>query len=132
MHSGSFKPGTGIVKPNPSMHTHLQRLWGGNPGATCGVMGMIAPQPGGCTIRAQLHRHFGGRNVAGENLWIFGKTMLCGTLGASLLAGVAIPACAERNDKCRRDIQKAEHNLEQAVRQTRRAQSPGCAAPPPA
>jgi len=46
---------------------------------------------------------------------IFGKTMLCGMLGASLLAGVPIPACAERNDKCRRDIQKAEYNLEKAV-----------------
>jgi ribulose kinase len=47
---------------------------------------------------------------------MFGKTMLCAMLGASLLAGVATPARADRDDKCRRDIRKAEQNLEKAVR----------------
>jgi ribulose kinase len=47
---------------------------------------------------------------------MFGKTMLCAMLGASLLAGVATPARADRDDKCRNDIRKAEQNLEKAVR----------------
>jgi hypothetical protein len=37
-------------------------------------------------------------------------------LGVSLLAGVATPARADRDDKCRRDVRKAEENLEKAVR----------------
>lgn len=47
---------------------------------------------------------------------MFGKTMLYAMLGASLLAGVATPARADRDDKCQRDIRKAEQNLEKAVR----------------
>jgi hypothetical protein len=47
---------------------------------------------------------------------MFGKTVLCAMLGASLLAGAATPARADRADKCRRDIRKAEENLEKAVR----------------
>lgn len=47
---------------------------------------------------------------------MFGKTMLCAILGASLLAGTATPARADRDDKCRHDMQKAEENLEKAVR----------------
>ncbi|HYL12578.1 MAG TPA: hypothetical protein VEV41_06065 [Terriglobales bacterium] len=48
---------------------------------------------------------------------MFGKTTLCAMLGASLLAGAAIPAAhADRDDKCRRDIRKAEENLEKAIR----------------
>ena len=47
---------------------------------------------------------------------MFGKTMLCAMLGASLLAGAATPARADRDDKCRNDIRKAEQNLEKAVR----------------
>jgi ribulose kinase len=47
---------------------------------------------------------------------MFGKTMLCAMLGASLLAGVATPARADRDDKCRNDIRRAEQNLEKAVR----------------
>ncbi len=52
-------------------------------------------------------------------MWLrkmFGKTVLCAMLGASLLAGAATPARADRADKCRRDIHKAEENLEKAVR----------------
>jgi ribulose kinase len=52
-------------------------------------------------------------------MWLrkmFGKTVLCVMLGASVLAGVATPARADRTDKCRRDIRKAEENLEKAVR----------------
>lgn len=47
---------------------------------------------------------------------MFGKTMLSAMLGASLLAGVATPARADRDDKCRHDIRKAEQNLEKAIR----------------
>jgi hypothetical protein len=47
---------------------------------------------------------------------LLGKTMLCAMLGASLLAGVATPARADRDDKCRNDIRKAEENLDKAVR----------------
>jgi ribulose kinase len=44
------------------------------------------------------------------------KTMLCAMLGASMMAGVAAPAYADRDDRCRRDIRKAEENLDKAVR----------------
>jgi len=47
---------------------------------------------------------------------MFGKTMLRAMLGASLLAGLATPAHAHSDDKCRNDIRKAEENLEKAVR----------------
>src|SRR5580700_6283733 len=46
---------------------------------------------------------------------MFGKTILCAMLAISLLAGVATPARADRDDKCQRDIHKAEENLEKAV-----------------
>lgn len=42
--------------------------------------------------------------------------MLCAMLGASFLAGTAAPARADRDDKCRNDIRKAEENLDKAVR----------------
>ena len=45
---------------------------------------------------------------------MFVKTMLSAMLGVSLLAGVATPARGD--DKCSRDIHKAEENLEKAVR----------------
>ena len=44
------------------------------------------------------------------------KTILCAMLGIALLAGLATPARADRDDKCSRDIHKAEENLEKAVR----------------
>jgi hypothetical protein len=44
------------------------------------------------------------------------RTTLSAMLGASLLAGVATPAHADRDDQCRRDIQKAEQNLDKAIR----------------
>jgi hypothetical protein len=44
------------------------------------------------------------------------KTMLCGMLGASLMAGLATPAHADRDDRCERKIRKAEQNLEKAER----------------
>ena len=47
---------------------------------------------------------------------LFVRTLFCAILGVSLLAGVATPARADRDDKCRRDIHKAEENLEKAVR----------------
>jgi len=47
---------------------------------------------------------------------MFGKTVLGALLCVSLLTGGAIPASADRDDRCRRDIRKAEQNLDKAVR----------------
>jgi len=47
---------------------------------------------------------------------VFGKTMLGAILAVSLLAAVPMPAHADGDDRCRRDIQKAEQNLDKAVR----------------
>jgi TolA-binding protein len=47
---------------------------------------------------------------------MIGKTVFCTMVGASLLAGVATPARADRDDACRRQVRKAEENLEKAVR----------------
>jgi hypothetical protein len=44
---------------------------------------------------------------------IFAKTTLCALLTISLLAGVSTPARAD--DKCMRDIHKAEQNLDKAI-----------------
>ncbi len=46
---------------------------------------------------------------------MIGKTLLSAMLGASLVAGVATPARADRDDRCRHDIRRAEQNLEKAV-----------------
>jgi hypothetical protein len=46
---------------------------------------------------------------------IFGKTTLCAVLGASLLAGSAMPVRADRDDHCRKELQKAEQNLRKAT-----------------
>jgi hypothetical protein len=46
----------------------------------------------------------------------FGQTMLGAVLSASLLAGTAIPAHADQDDRCRRDIHKAQQNLDKAIR----------------
>jgi septal ring factor EnvC (AmiA/AmiB activator) len=43
------------------------------------------------------------------------KTILLATLGTSLLAGTAQTARAD-DDKCRREIHKAEEKLEKAIR----------------
>ncbi len=50
---------------------------------------------------------------------IFGKTIGSALLGALFMAGGAIPARADRDDhdgRCERNVRKAEHNLEKAVR----------------
>ena len=47
---------------------------------------------------------------------MLGQTILGALLGASLLAGTALPAQAEQDERCRRDIQKAEQNLDKAIR----------------
>lgn len=47
---------------------------------------------------------------------MLGKSLLGATLGASLLIAVSTPAHADRDDRCRRDIHKAEEKLEKAVR----------------
>jgi hypothetical protein len=46
---------------------------------------------------------------------MFAKTILCALLAMTLLSGLATPARADRDDKCQRDIHKAEENLEKAV-----------------
>jgi hypothetical protein len=46
----------------------------------------------------------------------FGKITLCATLGVAMLAGVPTLAHADRDDRCRRDVEKAEHNLAKEVR----------------
>jgi hypothetical protein len=48
---------------------------------------------------------------------MFAKTIFCALLAMTLLAGLATPARADdRDDKCKRDIHRAEENLEKAVR----------------
>jgi hypothetical protein len=47
---------------------------------------------------------------------MLGQTILGALLGASLLAGTALPAHADQDERCRRDIQKAEQNLDKAIR----------------
>jgi hypothetical protein len=43
--------------------------------------------------------------------------MILGTvLSASLMVGSAIPAYADRDDQCRHDMQRAEQNLDKAIR----------------
>jgi len=49
----------------------------------------------------------------------FKKIALTAGLGVSLLASLALPAYADRDDReehCRRDVQRAEERLEKAVR----------------
>ncbi len=46
----------------------------------------------------------------------FGQTMLGAALGASLLAGTAVSAHADQDDRCRRDIHKAQESLDKAIR----------------
>jgi hypothetical protein len=43
------------------------------------------------------------------------QTALSALLGVSLLAGTATPAHADNDDRCRRDVHKAEERLEKAV-----------------
>ena len=47
---------------------------------------------------------------------LLSKTMLCAMLGASLVAGMTTPARADRDDRCHRKGEKAERNLDKAVR----------------
>jgi len=61
----------------------------------------------------ELHHFPGGNNVVQEDVWQ--DNVVCDA-GVSLLPGVATPAHAGRDDKCRRDIRKAEETLEKAVR----------------
>lgn len=46
---------------------------------------------------------------------VFGPAFLGAVLSASLLVGTAIPANADQDDRCRRDVHKAEQNLEKAI-----------------
>lgn len=47
----------------------------------------------------------------------FAKSVSCALLGFSLLAGTALPSHArDRDDACRRQVQKAEQNLDKAIR----------------
>ena len=47
---------------------------------------------------------------------VIGSTILGAVLSASLLLGAAIPASADQDDHCRHDVQRAERNLDKAVR----------------
>ena len=47
---------------------------------------------------------------------LMGSTILGAVLSASLLLGAAIPASADQDDHCRHDVQRAERNLDKAVR----------------
>lgn len=47
---------------------------------------------------------------------VIGSTILGAVLSASLLLGTAIPAHADQDDHCRHDVQRAERNLDKAVR----------------
>lgn len=48
---------------------------------------------------------------------VFGKSVFAALLGLSLLAGTALPALGrDRDDACRRQVQKAEQNLDKAIR----------------
>jgi len=46
---------------------------------------------------------------------VFRPAFLGAVLSASLLVGTAIPANADQDDRCRRDVHKAEQNLEKAI-----------------
>jgi hypothetical protein len=46
---------------------------------------------------------------------VVGPAFLGAVLSASLLVGTAIPANADQDDRCRRDVHKAEQNLEKAI-----------------
>jgi hypothetical protein len=45
-----------------------------------------------------------------------GQTILGAILGAALLGGTAVSAHAERDDRCERDVHRAEQNLDKAIR----------------
>lgn len=45
-----------------------------------------------------------------------GQVILGALLGASLLAGTAVPAHADQDERCRRDVHRAEQNLDKAIR----------------
>ena len=45
-----------------------------------------------------------------------GQTILGAILGAALLAGSAVPAHAERDESCERDVHRAQQNLDKAIR----------------
>ena len=46
----------------------------------------------------------------------FEKLLAPTILSASLVIGIAIPALADQDDRCRRDIHRAEQNLDKAAR----------------
>ena len=45
-----------------------------------------------------------------------GQVILGALLGASLLAGTAVPAHADQDERYRRDVHRAEQNLDKAIR----------------
>ncbi len=45
-----------------------------------------------------------------------GPTILGTVLSATLMVGSAIPAHADRDDRCRHDVQRAQQNLDKAIR----------------
>ncbi len=48
---------------------------------------------------------------------MFSKNVLASTvLSVSLMIGTALPGFADQDDRCRHDIQRAEQNLDKAIR----------------
>jgi 3-hydroxyacyl-CoA dehydrogenase len=47
---------------------------------------------------------------------VLGKGILGALVGIALLTGLPVAAHAEHGDRCRRDVEKAEHNLAKEVR----------------
>lgn len=45
-----------------------------------------------------------------------GQAILGMFLGAALFAGTAVPAHADQDDRCRKDVQKAKQTLDRAIR----------------
>ena len=56
-----------------------------------------------------------------------GQTILGAILGAALLGGTAVSAHAERDDRCERDVHRAEQNLDKAIRKHGGGNSKKCA-----
>jgi hypothetical protein len=47
---------------------------------------------------------------------LIGKGILSAVVAMALLSGLSTAAHAEHGDRCRRDVEKAEHNLAKEVR----------------
>ena len=53
--------------------------------------------------------------MSGKKKQVIGPTILGAVLSVSLVVGTATPANADQDDRCRRDVHRAEQNLEKAI-----------------